>query len=69
MNQPSLFSLMPKESIPNDIEVFNALETAYALYWRNMTEIQPETTGMSFPLRLPDGRVLDVRMHIRESKS
>lgn len=69
MNQLSLFSLMPKKAIPNDIEVFKALENAYALYWRNMTEIQPETTGMAFPLRLPDGRILDVRMHIRESKS
>ena len=65
MNQPSLFSLMPEESIPTDIEVFNALETAYALYWRNMTEIKPEITGMSFPLRLPDGRILQVRMELK----
>ena len=65
MNQPSLFSLMPKKAIPNDIEVFKTLENAYALYWRNMTEIQPEITGMSFPLRLPDGRILQVRMELK----
>lgn len=65
MNQLSLFSLMPKKAIPNDIEVFKALENAYALYWRNMTEIQPETTGMAFPLRLPDGRILQVRMELK----
>ncbi len=65
MNQLSLFSLMPKRSIPTDIEVFEALEKAYALYWRNMTEIQHEITGLAFPLRLPDGRILQVRMGLK----
>lgn len=64
MNQPSLFSLMPKEATPTSIEVFHALEHAYDLYWRNMTEIQPEITGASFPLKLPDGRILYVRMRL-----
>lgn len=43
-----------------------AVHDALLLFWEDAQAEQPETTGYTFPARLPDGRTLRISLKIEE---
>ncbi len=43
-----------------------AVHEALLLFWEDSQAIQPETTGISFPAQLPDGRTLRVSLRVED---
>ena len=49
-------------------EMMTNLQNALMAFYEDATGIQPEITGLQFPVRLPDGRLMIVQMKIQDDE-